>query len=288
VRPAARQAIDEFAADLPAEQRRQLTDWLTQAPAVLRRSLKRPEDHSGRTLPGGFDTYGPADLARLLPSRPPRFKQGDRPLPGVDLELEELLGVGGFGEVWKARNPHLASAAPVALKFCVDAQARQQLLKHETAMLDAVMRKGRHPGIVPLLRTYLSADPPCLEYEFVEASDLGALAQEWHHKGRATPERINRLMLALSGIVAFAHQKGIVHRDLKPANILVEHPRDGKARLRVTDFGIGGNARRLAPTTQRWREGRTRRCTPVRNRNEGIRRTRAMTCIRWASSGISC
>jgi hypothetical protein len=42
------------------------------------------------------------------------------------------------------------------------------LLRHEAVVLNQVMCKGRHPGIVPLLRTYLTADPPCLEYQFIE------------------------------------------------------------------------------------------------------------------------
>ena len=50
---------------------------------------------------GGTAFHKPEDLLPLLPTGLPRFKAGDRPLPGVDWELEELLGVGGFGEVWK-------------------------------------------------------------------------------------------------------------------------------------------------------------------------------------------
>src|SRR5437763_1952449 len=84
-----------------------------------------------------------------------------------DLELVELLGVGGFGEVWKARNPFLSSAEPVALKFCLD-PAAASTLRHEAGVLDRVMRRGRHPDIVQLRHTYLSAEPPCLEYELVE------------------------------------------------------------------------------------------------------------------------
>jgi TPR repeat protein len=245
VRAAADQAVQQEDPTLLPVLREQVTEWLTQTPAAIRRSLRRPSDPSGRTLARGMTPTCAGDLAGLLPPRPPHFRRGDRPLPGVDLELEELLGVGGYGEVWKARNPHLASAKQVALKFCLDAQAASSL-RHEAAMLDRVMRDGRHPGIVALQQTYLSADPPCLQYEYIDGGDLAGLIRDWHREGRADPEAITRLVLNLAGIVAFAHERGIVHRDLKPANILIKRAGDGKFRLRVADFGIGGVASRQA------------------------------------------
>ena len=48
--------------------------------------------------------------------------------------LEELLGVGGFGEVWKAVNPQVPDMPPVALKFCLDPEA-QALLRHEASLV---------------------------------------------------------------------------------------------------------------------------------------------------------
>ena len=174
----------------------------------------------------------------------PRFKAGDRPLPGVDWELVELLGVGGFGEVWKARNPHFGSVAPVALKFCLDPAAKQRLLKHEAAVSRTrSMLQGRHDGIVPLLHTYLSADPPCLAYEYVAGGDLAGLILDTAGKGGMPPDLAARLIQRLASIVGFAHglNPPVVHRDLKPANILA-HGDPGEPALRITDFGIGGLA----------------------------------------------
>jgi serine/threonine protein kinase len=163
-------------------------------------------------------------------------------LPGVDWELVELLGVGGFGEVWKACNPHFDGVAPVALKFCQHAAARDRLLKHEAAVLNQVMRQGKHEDIVPLLHTYLSADPPCLAYEYIDGGDLAGLIQE--RRGGLPPQQAARVVQRLAEIVGFAHRLGppIVHRDLKPANILMKSRTDGKLALRITDFGIGGLA----------------------------------------------
>jgi formylglycine-generating enzyme required for sulfatase activity/serine/threonine protein kinase len=248
----AEQAAAEVAAGRPESVRRALTAYLAQVPAAVRRSQRRPADPGGRTVAADLPLGRPADLLPLLPARLPRFKPGDRPAGIGDWELEELLGVGGFGEVWKARNPHLAE--PVALKFCLD-PAAARVLRNEAALLGRVMSQGKHPGIVRLLHTYLGADIPCLEYEYVAGGDLAGLIGQWHRAGTAfRPEQATRLLQGLAGIVAFAHRLDppIVHRDLKPANVLLQPTARGTVALRVADFGIGGVAagQALAPRSR--------------------------------------
>jgi hypothetical protein len=131
-RQAAAQVTQEVAADQPPEVQLALTSYLSQVPAAVRQSLRRPADPSGTTVPATLALNRPEDLLPFLPARLPRFK------PGVgDWELVEPLGVGGFGEVWKARHVTLASRRPVALKFCPGAAAA---LRGEALLLD---RAGR-------------------------------------------------------------------------------------------------------------------------------------------------
>ena len=217
-----------------------LGTYLTQVPAMVRKSLRRQSDPTGRSVSANLVPRKAEDLLTFLPPKLPRFKPGDRPLPGVDWELEQLLGVGGFGEVWKARNPLFDNVAPVALKFCLDTKAKERLLRHEAAVLNQVMCQGQHQGIVQLLRTYLSADPPCLEYEYVPDGDLAGIIKE----KKLHPDVVGHIMVRLAEIVGFAHRlkPPVVHRDLKPANILVRQTKDKKIILKVTDFGIGGLA----------------------------------------------
>jgi hypothetical protein len=235
--------VKEMAVGQDDPKRQVVVDYLTLLPSTIHRSLRRPSDPTGTTVPPLLSLDKAADLVPLLPTRMPRFKQGDRPLPGVDWQLEELLGMGGFGEVWKARNAYFAQMSPVALKFCLDA-ATAGVLKQEAAVLNRVMQQGKHPGIVPLRHTYLSADPPCLEYEYVGGGDLTGLIRDWHlEKGYALScLDATRVVLCLTGAVGFAHglkPEPIVHRDLKPSNILVERVADAEPQLRITDFGIG-------------------------------------------------
>ncbi len=250
----------------PALVQEQAAAYLTLLPSQVRRSLRRPSDPRGATIPPFLKLQRASDLLAFLPTRLPRFAAGDRPLPGIDLVLVELLGVGGFGEVWKARNPLLPSAAPVALKFCLDPQA-SRWLRHEAAVLDRVMRHGAHPGIVQLRHTYLSVDPPCLEYEFVAGGDLAGLILEWR---AASPppsaDDVARVVRRLAGIVGHAHAQSppIVHRDLKPANILVQPAPDGSMLLRVADFGIGGIVARPAGGSTRGRSAAPMEGTSLR------------------------
>ena len=250
--------------------RRYLPVWLTapvEIPARLRYALVSQqwvEAHSGppdewlpRLLKAlsamGVDTRKaspkPASGDRPGGERRPglRFKPGDRPIAGSDWVLERLLGKGGFGEVWKAHYPHLSSQDPVALKFCLDLDARgRDLLRHEADMVLRAQKQIRSDGIVPLLHAYLNNDPPCLEYPYIEGGTLARLLDECRQSpaGSFTPAQVERIVLQVARIVGPAHRAvpKLVHRDLKPSNVLVERLADGKVKLRVTDFGIGGLA----------------------------------------------
>jgi len=245
VKQVAEEVAREVAADQPAAVQKQLSLYLNLVPATVRQSLRRPGDPHGTTVPAMLSLSRPQDLLPLLPSRLPRFQPGDQPAGVGDWELVELLGMGGFGEVWKARHRFFDGIAPVALKFCLDDGARNRLLKYEASVLNQVMRQGKHPGIVPLLDASLSIDPPCLKYEYIEGGDLAGLVREWHElSGAVRFAQANRLLLHLARIVGYAHRLNppIVHRDLKPANVLVQREPAGDSVLRVTDFGIGGVA----------------------------------------------
>jgi formylglycine-generating enzyme required for sulfatase activity len=245
VRKAVAALVADISAGRPIDVRRALATYLSQIPSTICHWLRRPSDPTGRTVPSRLPLDRAEDLLPFLPFRLPRFRVGDAPLPGVDWELTELLGVGGFGEVWKAQNPNLSSVSPVALKFCLDPPSAR-VLRNEAKLLDRLMLQGRHPGIVGLRQTYLSAEPPCLEYDYIPGGNLAGLVLEWHrhHRHAPTPAKIAQVVRRLTRIVAFAHQLNppIVHRDLKPANVLVQYLAGGKLSLRIADFGNGGVA----------------------------------------------
>jgi serine/threonine protein kinase len=238
VRAAAAEAATRFSPPRPGADHEALTGYLELVARSARVSLGRTDHYSPTSRQP--TRLRPTPATGHLPRRLPRFRRGERPAGLGDWELVELLGVGGFGEVWKARHAHFHGIPPVALKFCLDPASRDRLLRHEAAVLDQVMRAGKHPGIVTLLDASLSAEPPCLRYEYVEGGDLTELARAW-----PPPPDPRRVELATAAVRELAATVGhmhrltppVVHRDLKPSNVLVEQ---SPMRLRVADFGIGG------------------------------------------------
>ncbi len=245
IRQVVEQVAAEAAAGQPPEVRQAVAAYLNQVPTSIRQRLRRPADPSGTTVPAGLFLKKPEDLLPFLPAGLPRFKPGDRPL-AADWELVELLGKGGFGEVWKARHLTRSRQKPVALKFCLDPIAASTLRNEATLHdhLDRVREEASAPGIVPLLETYLRNDPPCLMYEYIEGGDLAGFVHEMHQQGRMTPEFATEALHRLASIVAVPHRLSppLVHRDLKPSNALVRRGPGDLPDLFVADFGIGGLA----------------------------------------------
>lgn len=237
VRKLAEEVARQVAKDAPSEERRALAAYLTQIPDAVRASLKRPDDTFGLTVPPTGELPSALDFERVLPLRLPQFREGDH-VPGrAGWRLHELLGLGGFGEVWLAR--HTLVPTPRAVKFLTDRAARDRLAEHEGRVVARVMALGAHPNVVQLLDANTGGACPWLMYEHVPGGSLTELVLSWHPLPGA--ERMRRATTALRqlvGAVAAFHRLDppVVHRDLKPSNVLVSA--DGA--LKVTDFGIGG------------------------------------------------
>jgi formylglycine-generating enzyme required for sulfatase activity/serine/threonine protein kinase len=242
VLPEALEALRLEAPQLPEAQRQPLVDYLCLVPATIQRSLRRPEDRSGRSVPPSLALRSANDLLPFLPPTLPRFRQGDA-LPGrAGWMLDRQLGVGGFGEVWLARKTGYGSLVG-AVKFCHNLQTRDRDMLHESKVIDRLLVHGTHANIVRLLDVHLDGDAPWLMYEYVDGGDLADLIHQW--SGLPMPQRQQKAIAALhelASAIGYFHrlEPAIVHRDLKPANILL----DSRGRLRITDFGIGGIAAR--------------------------------------------
>src|SRR6266852_1148147 len=231
-------AIDRFAADASPEDKTLAVEYLSALPLSVRRALIPDKDTGQLTLPPTLPGEQERAWIRLLPPYVPPFPIGSE-LAGTSYQLEELLGIGGFGAVYKAKNRFEQNQPPRAIKFCLDS-AMVPTLQRERDILDRLMSVPGSEWSNRIVRLYgyaLEAHPPFLVYEYVPGGDLTShLAATRQQTGRGfRPALALELIRQVVEALAFAHQQGMVHRDLKPANVLVS----GSA-IKLTDFGVGG------------------------------------------------
>jgi Tol biopolymer transport system component len=151
--------------------------------------------------------------------------------PGTRLgpyEIVALLGAGGMGEVYRARDSRLGR--DVAVKVLPRAMAgdpeREQRFEAEARAAGAL----NHPNIVTLHDVGVADGAPYLVTEVLEGESLRAVVQ----RGPVPPARAIEIVTHVAAGLEAAHAKGIVHRDLKPENLFVLP--DG--RVKILDFGI--------------------------------------------------
>jgi len=144
------------------------------------------------------------------------------------LEIIELLGEGGMGVVYRARQRDLDRE--VALKIL---RPRDSV---EGSFAERFMREARalaklsHPGIVSVHDFGKTGEHFYLLMELVEGTNLRQLIRD----GDLTPPQALEVVSQVCAALQFAHEQGIVHRDIKPENILV----DKQGRAKIADFGL--------------------------------------------------
>jgi serine/threonine-protein kinase len=147
-------------------------------------------------------------------------------------ELEEVLGEGGMGAVWRARNIALdASVAIKVVRSSGDAAALHSRLIQEAR----AAAKLSHPAIVKVFDVgQTEAGDPFIVMELLAGNTLGAILTA---EGRLTGVQAVRTLLPIVDALWLAHGKGIVHRDLKPDNVFIVQD-EASIQPKLVDFGI--------------------------------------------------
>ena len=151
-------------------------------------------------------------------------------------EILSVLGSGGMGDVYRARDPRLKR--DVAVKALPDAMAgdpdRVARFQREAQALAALS----HPHIAAIHGLEEAGGSTFLILELVDGQTLAQRLEN----GRLAPAEALTIAQQLADAIQAAHESGIVHRDIKPANVALT--REG--RVKVLDFGL---AKMLAPGT---------------------------------------
>ncbi len=151
-------------------------------------------------------------------------------------ELIDLIGHGGMGRVWRARDLRLGRE--VALKeLRTDRPIDAALPRFEQEAL--IGARLQHPNIVPVHDAGVSDGTHYIVMPLVRGRSLGSILND----GPVGRERAAALVEKIAGALHCAHVQGIIHRDVKPANIVV----DEAGEPHLLDFGLskmsGGDAR---------------------------------------------
>jgi tRNA A-37 threonylcarbamoyl transferase component Bud32 len=179
--------------------------------------VKAPSIATGRHSPD-MSTVPVAGLARA----------GAPPEAMADYEILDMIGRGGMGVVYKARQVKLNRV--VALKMILSGAHATTQEKERFRLEAEAVAQLQHPNIVQIFEVGEQEGKPFLSLEYVDGGSLAGML----NGQPLDPERAAKLVRQLAVGIHKAHQRGIIHRDLKPANVLLTA--DGVPK--IADFGL--------------------------------------------------
>ena len=178
-----------------------------------------PPSAAGDGLPGDIiDIADPAEVAKKLPQ----------------FEILELLGRGGMGVVYKARQVNLDRIVALKILPPLDAQSPDFIARFTREA--RALAKLNHPNIV---NVYDFGETNGLYYIIMEFVDGANLRQLFQTRKLTSAEAL-AIVPKICDALEYAHEEGLVHRDIKPENLLL----DKKGRVKIADFGLAKLLRR--------------------------------------------
>ncbi len=157
--------------------------------------------------------------------------------PGVVLagkyRLEELIGSGNFGAVYKAR--HLDLDLDVAVKVLLPSVTANEESMRRFRQEGVAACRVRHPNAVTV--SDFGITETGVAFMVMELLEGTTLVEEIRRHGKIPPRRCLEILRPVCEVLAEAHDAGLVHRDIKPENIFLHHTSRGEV-IKVLDFGI--------------------------------------------------
>jgi eukaryotic-like serine/threonine-protein kinase len=166
-----------------------------------------------------------AGMAEVLQRATTRFQPGD--MLGV-YKVVELVGSGGMGEVYRARDARLKRDVAIKVLPRAFAADGERLRRFEQEARSAAALN--HPNIISVYDMGTADGSPYIVSELLQGQNL----REVLRRGAVPARKALDYAIKAAGGLAAAHEVGIVHRDLKPENLFIT--KDG--RLKILDFGL--------------------------------------------------
>ncbi|HEY1533141.1 MAG TPA: serine/threonine-protein kinase, partial [Polyangiaceae bacterium] len=178
-----------------------------------------------------------ADAAALVVDVPLRAYSAYEPgvIVAQKFQLVRVLGEGGMGSVWVAKN--LALDVHVALKLI-----RAELARSVPGLEERLLQEARaaasieHPAVIQIFDFGLTElQDPFIAMELLHGESLAGTIKR---RGKVNAVRAVQTLLPITEALLAAHDRGIVHRDLKPDNIFLSRGAGDRLEPKVLDFGI--------------------------------------------------